>query len=304
MTRRFLVVFHPGRTETVRTASSICRRLLDAGVQPVVLAQEREALIAHAREAEVVGTFDPADAGEVELVITLGGDGTILRASELQRATDAPLLGINMGHVGFLAEAEVADVQAVVDRAVARDYAVEERLTLTVRVLDGDVVTHETWAVNEAAVEKDGSGRMIEVMLEVDGRPISAFGSDAVILATPTGSTAYSFSAGGPIVWPTADTMLMVPLGAHALFTRPLVVAPTSVMAVTIAEHSTNAAIVWCDSRRAIDLPPGGRVEVTRSAKPLRLARLTSAPFSDRLVAKFELPVQGWRQSARAKGAR
>lgn len=303
MTRRFLVVFHPDRDETVRQASSICRRLLDAGVQPVVLAEERAALIAYASEAAAVETYDPDRASDIELVMTLGGDGTILRSSELQRATDAPLLGINMGHVGFLAEAEVADVQAVVDRALAREYEVEERLTLAVRVVVDGAVVSETWAVNEAAVEKDGSGRMIEVLLEVDGRPISEFGTDTVILATPTGSTAYSFSAGGPIVWPTADAMLMVPLGAHALFTRPLVVAPTSTMAVELAASSRHAAVVWCDSRRAMALPPGGRVEVTRSATPLRLARLSNAPFSDRLVAKFQLPVQGWRASARAKSA-
>lgn len=296
--RQFLVVLHTGRPETVATAAAISARLHEAGIAVVLLDEDRAALQASFPDAHVT-SFD-ADT-DVELIITLGGDGTILRAAELQRRTGAPLLGINMGHVGFLAEAEVADVQAVVERAVSREYAVEERLTLDVRVFDGERLVHETWAVNEAAIEKDGSGRMIEVLLEVDERPISAFGTDAVILATPTGSTAYSFSAGGPIVWPTADTMLMVPLGAHALFTRPLVVAPTSTMGVTISEHSTSRAVVWCDSRRSVPLPQGSRVEVRRGAIPLRLARLTAAPFSDRLVAKFELPVRGWRGKRRAE---
>lgn len=298
--RRFLVVFHPGRDETLRTASSVCRRLVEAGVTPVLLPEERSALVAHAAEAEVVATFDADEPGDIELVVTFGGDGTILRAAELQRATGAPLLGINMGHVGFLAEAEVADVQAVVDHAVAGEYEVESRLTLDVRVIIDEVEVAQTWAVNEAAIEKHGAGRMIEALLEVDDRPISSFGTDAVLLATPTGSTAYSFSAGGPIVWPTAQVMLMVPLGAHALFTRPLVVAPESTMSVTISPHSTSEAVLWCDSRRSVDLPQGARVEARRSETPLRLARLTPAPFADRLVAKFDLPVQGWRDAARS----
>jgi NAD+ kinase len=297
--RRFLVVFHPDRDATLRTASSVCRRLVEAGVTPVLLPEERAALLAHASEADVVVAYDPASADEIELVVTLGGDGTILRAAELQRTAGAPLLGINMGHVGFLAEAEVADVQAVVDRAVAGDYDVESRLTLDVRVLIDGAEVARTWAVNEAAIEKHGAGRMIEVLLEVDGRPISSFGTDAVLLATPTGSTAYSFSAGGPIVWPTAQAMLLVPLGAHALFTRPLVVAPESTMAVTISPHSRSEAVLWCDSRRSVSLPQGARVEARRSETPLRLARLSPAPFADRLVAKFELPVQGWRDAAR-----
>ncbi|SDH21033.1 NAD kinase [Agrococcus jejuensis] len=298
--RRFLVVFHPGRDETLRTASSVCRRLVEVGVTPVLVPEERAALVAHAAEAEVVSTFDADAPGDIELVVTFGGDGTILRAAELQRLTGAPLLGINMGHVGFLAEAEVADVQAVVDHAVAGDYEVESRLTLDVRVFIDEVEVAATWAVNEAAIEKHGAGRMIEALLEVDDRPISSFGTDAVLLATPTGSTAYSFSAGGPIVWPTAQVMLMVPLGAHALFTRPLVVGPESTMSVTISPHSTSDAVLWCDSRRSVDLPQGARVEARRSETPLRLARLTPAPFADRLVAKFDLPVQGWRDAARS----
>ncbi|WAC66228.1 NAD kinase [Agrococcus sp. SL85] len=299
--RRFLLAFHPGRAEAVQTAASIAARLLDAQVTPVVLAEDRDVLLAARAGLDAVEPYAAeapaaADAGAIELVMTLGGDGTILRSAELQRATGAPLLGINLGHVGFLAEAEVADTAEVVERALHGDYEVEERLTLRIRVLVGGELVHETWAVNEAAIEKSGSGRMISTLLEIDGRPISSFGTDAVILATPTGSTAYSFSAGGPIVWPTAEAMLLVPLGAHALFTRPLVVAPTSTLAVEIAQDSTSEATLWCDSRRSFPLPQGSRVEATRDATPLRLARLSRAPFADRLVAKFHLPVEGFRR--------
>ncbi|WP_425846938.1 NAD kinase [Agrococcus sp. TSP3-2-1] len=294
--RRFLLAFHPGRAEAVESAVTIARRLLAAGVTPVVLSDDRPVLLEAEPALTAVEGWDRERRLEIELIMTLGGDGTILRAAELQRELDAPLLGINLGHVGFLAEAEVAESAEVVERALLRDYAVEQRLTLCVRVFRGDELVHETWAVNEAAIEKSGSGRMITTLLEIDSRAVSSFGTDAVLLSTPTGSTAYSFSAGGPIVWPTAEVLLLVPLGAHALFTRPLVVAPTSTMAVTIAEDSTHPAVLWCDSRRSFDLPQGSRVEATRDAKPLRLARLSKAPFADRLVAKFHLPVEGFRR--------
>lgn len=295
--RRFLLAFHPGRAEAVETAATIARRLLAEGVVPVVPADDRAVLLAQGDDlGGVVALGEREDEPAIELLMTLGGDGTILRAAELQRRTGAPLLGINLGHVGFLAEAEVADTEEVVERAIRGDYEVESRLTLCVRVFDGDRLVHETWAINEAAIEKSGSGRMITTLLEIDGRPISSFGCDAVLLATPTGSTAYSFSAGGPIVWPTAEALLLVPLGAHALFTRPLVTAPTATLAVTIAPDSTSSAMLWCDSRRSFPLPQGSRIEATRDATPLRLARLSRAPFADRLVAKFHLPVEGFRR--------
>lgn len=290
--RRFLIAFHSGRADSVTMAATICRRLQAAGIEPLVLRADRPALLAAAPELETVGEY--AD-GHIDIILTLGGDGTILRAAELQRSTGAPLLGINMGHVGFLAEAEVRDVDAVIERAVSGDYTVEERTVLDVQVVVEGEEVYRTWAVNEAAIEKVDSGRMIEVMLEIDDRPISSFGTDAVILATPTGSTAYSFSAGGPIVWPEADVMLMVPLGAHALFTRPLVVGPRSRMTVRIADHSVDGATLWCDSRRTFELPQGAEVHATRDTQPLRFARLSHAPFADRLVAKFDLPVEGWR---------
>jgi len=294
--RRFLLAFHPGREEAVATAASIAARLLAAGVIPVVLAEDRDVLLDGRHGLEEVEPHAHGEALDVELIMTLGGDGTILRAAELQREIGAPLLGINLGHVGFLAEAEVAETAEVVERALLRDYEVEERLTLCVRVFEHGELVHETWAVNEAAIEKVGAGRMITTLLEIDRRPISSFGTDAVILATPTGSTAYSFSAGGPIVWPTAEVLLLVPLGAHALFTRPLVVAPTSTLAVTIADDSTSTAMLWCDSRRSFPLTQGSRIEATRDSRPLRLARLSRAPFADRLVAKFHPPVEGFRR--------
>jgi NAD+ kinase len=233
-----------------------------------------------------------------ELVVVLGGDGTILRGAELARPYDVPLLGVNLGHVGFLAEAEVEEVSRVVRAVVDRTWTVEERTTLDVLVtLDGATIAR-TWALNEASVEKVSRERMLEVLVEVDDRPLSRWGCDGVVAATPTGSTAYAFSAGGPVVWPEVEALLVVPISAHALFSRPLVVSPASRIAVEVL--STNVGgVLWCDGRRLVELPPGARVEVTRHAIPVRLARVQAAPFTDRLVAKFGLPVAGGRGTRR-----
>ena len=196
-----------------------------------------------------------------------------------------------------LAEAEYEDLESTIEAIVGCRYSIEDRLTLDVTVQrDGEVVAR-TWALNEASVEKAARERMIEVVVEVDGRPLSRWGCDGVVCATPTGSTAYNFSAGGPIVWPWVEALLMVPISAHALFARPLVVAPSSVLAVEVLARTDGYGVLWADGRRAFDLPPGARIEVRRCDTPVRLVRLHEAPFTDRLVAKFGLPVEGWRGS-------
>ncbi|HEY3438138.1 MAG TPA: NAD kinase, partial [Actinotalea sp.] len=202
------------------------------------------------------------------------------------------------GHVGFLAESEREDIDEAVRRIAAGAYDVEERRTVDVRVMrpGGDVEVG--WALNEATVEKSDRARMVEVVVEVDGRPLSSFGCDGVVMATSTGSTAHAFSAGGPVVWPDVDAMLLVPVSAHALFSRPLVVGPTSVLAVEVVTRSPTSAVLTYDGRRKSDLPVGTRVEVRRGTVPVRLARLSHAPFTDRLVTRFALPVSGWRGRA------
>jgi NAD+ kinase len=255
---------------------------------------EDEAPALDLADVDVVPLTDEAAEG-CEVVVVFGGDGTLLRAAELARATTTPLLGVNLGHVGFLAEAERDALDATVDKVVARSYFVEERMTLDVTVsTDGEVVGRG-WALNEASVEKASRERMLELVAEVDGRPLSRWGCDGVVMATPTGSTAYAFSAGGPVVWPEVAALLLVPISPHALFSRPLVVSPDSVLAVEVLTAGRGAGVLWCDGRRTMDLPPGARIEARRGSRPVRLARLHSAPFTDRLVAKFDLPVRGWR---------
>lgn len=316
MSRRVMLVTHPTRPDVPQLARAFEERLADQGID-VVVVPEVEATSQIERKDADDGSADPGvspesrvatksplppdvDATGCELVVVFGGDGTILRGAEVARPAGVPLLGVNMGRVGFLAEAERDDVEHIVTRIAERDYHVERRMTLEVDVLhEGRVVAHN-WALNEASVEKAARARMLELAVEVDGRPLSTWGCDGVVISTPTGSTAYAFSGGGPILWPDVEALLVVPISAHALFARPVVLGPDTHLAVEVVPHSYVTGVMWCDGRRAIDLPPGARVEVRRSQTPVRIARLTHAPFTDRLVHKFELPVTGWRGPAAA----
>ncbi|MEU4208191.1 NAD kinase [Rothia terrae] len=301
MSRKILVFAHTGREDARDAARTVCRQLVEAGLIPVM---EREDLAIlqsgwdNCVPVEVVS--ETVALVDIELGIVLGGDGSILRAAEKIRHTDIPLVGVNLGHVGFLAEAEEYDLTETVENIVNEKYTVEERMAIDVHVWEGHRKILTDWALNEASVEKGNREKMLEVAIEVDRRPLSTFGCDGVVFATPTGSTAYAFSGGGPVVWPTVDAMLLVPLSAHALFARPLVTAPGSMMAVEILPHNRVGGVLWCDGRRTRDLKPGTRVEIVRSRKPVRLARMHPAPFSERLVRKFELPTTGWRGPSNA----
>jgi NAD+ kinase len=296
-TRRVLMIAHTGRDEAREVGRAFAKALTAHGIVVRLLAPEASDLGLEPADGQLIEVADAEDAASAgcELVLVIGGDGTILRAAEISRAARTPVLGVNLGHVGFLAEAEHDDLESTIDAIVHRRYTSEDRLTIDVTVhRDGEIVARN-WALNEASVEKAARQRMLEVVVEVDGRPLSRWGCDGVVCATPTGSTAYNFSAGGPVVWPGVEALLMVPISAHALFARPLVVAPTSVLAVEVLARTEGAGVLWCDGRRAVDLPPGARIEVRRGASPVRLVRLHEAPFTDRLVAKFGLPVAGWR---------
>jgi NAD+ kinase len=229
-----------------------------------------------------------------EIAIVLGGDGTFLRAAESARLAGVPLLGVNLGHVGFLAETELDALEATVAAVADRRYLVEQRLTLDVTAtLDGEVIASD-WALNEVSVEKSAREKMLEVAVSVDERPLLRFGCDGVICATPTGSTAYAFSVGGPIVWPNVEAMLVVPNAAHALFDRPLVVAPDSVIRLDLLRPD-HPGVMSCDGRRSHDLPPGSQLRVERGERPILIARPHPTPFGERLVAKFQLPVRSFR---------
>jgi len=332
--RYVLLVTHTGRAEAKIAARKVALWLSEAGIGVRVLAGDVDG-IEFGTTARVF--TDPAQAVlDCELVVVLGGDGTLLRGAELARQADIPLLGVNFGRVGFLAEAELEDLHEVVERISDQRYAVEERMTLDVEITAGGELFARAWALNEVTVEKRSWGRMLEVLVEIDGRPLSRWGCDGVVCATPTGSTAYAFSAGGPVVWPEVEALMLVPISAHALFARPLVVGPSSVVTIQVLDDAVRnqtaqqgsdwdqeqdleyvrdlnqtqtqtlelrtgavdgigSGVLSCDGHRIIELPPGASFEVRRGTRPVRLARLRDAPFTDRLVAKFALPVDGWR---------
>jgi NAD+ kinase len=291
VTRSVIVLTHTGRRATADAARRAVRRLQDAGVEVRVLADEAAEL---GLEDVRVCDGDAGAADGAELVLVLGGDGTILRAAELARHSAVPLLGVNLGRVGFLAEAEFEDLDDTVAHVLDRSYTVERRTTLDVDVvIDGERVDRG-WALNECSVEKAARERMLEVVLEVDGRPLSRWGCDGVVAATPTGSTAYAFSGGGPVVWPTVEALLVVPISAHALFARPLVTGRDTVVALEVLPSGVEA-VVSCDGRRSRALPHGARVEIRTGADPVLLARTRGRTFTDTLVRKFALPVEGWR---------
>lgn len=295
--RAVLLVTNSRREEVRAFAVEMSRALQSAGISVRMGTDEIEEF--RERAGSAIPEWTPVDTGEhgadgCELVVVLGGDGAILRGAERARGSGVPLLGINLGTVGFLAEAEREDADDVVRAVVRRDWQVEERTTLdiAVHVLGGE--TYRTWALNDVSIEKAAREHMVEILVEIDARPVSRWGCDGVVCSTPTGSTAYAFSAGGPVVWPEVEALVVVPISAHALFARPLVVSPSSTIALELPDPAATA-VMWADGRRSFDLPGLARVEVRRSSDPVRLARLHRGPFADRLVAKFDLPVQGWR---------
>lgn len=295
--RAVLLVTNSRRDEVREFAVAVTRALHDAGIDVRMGSDEiREFRDRGGDQSASWIPIDPDEHGadDCELVIVLGGDGAILRGAERARSAGVPLLGINLGRVGFLAEAEREDADEVVRAIVERNWQTEERTALDVSMHVGGAEVFRTWALNDVSIEKAAREHMVEILVEIDGRPVSRWGCDGVVCATPTGSTAYAFSAGGPVVWPEVEALLVVPISAHALFSRPLVVSPASVIALELPDPATEA-VLWADGRRSIDVPAHARVEVRRHADPVRLARLHRGPFADRLVAKFDLPVEGWR---------
>ena len=290
--RRMLLVAHTGRSDVDITARKVASTLADAGID--LLASEGERRELGLNPFEPTDETPGADSQSIEMVLAIGGDGTLLRAAEQARPLSAPILGINLGRVGFLTEVDLDDLDEALQAIVDQRYRVSSRMTVQVRVEhDGEFITGG-WALNEISVEKGSRERILDVVVEVDGHGVSAYGCDGVLCATPTGSTAYTFSAGGPVLWPGVDALLIAPSNAHALFARSLVVSPESTVTVHI-DPGGPAGILVCDGRRAHEIPPGSRVHVCKGERPVMLVRLNQQTFTDRLVRKFKLPVHGWR---------
>jgi NAD+ kinase len=276
--RSALLVVHPTRKEALDTADIFINELKKSGFHIY-------------SNIELTGTELFRAGANVEIAIVLGGDGTILRAAELVRGQSTPILGINLGHVGFLAEVEKLSNAEILKAIIAKDYKEEDRMILNYKVLREDKEIASGWALNEVTIERNDH-QMIEVLAQIDHRPLSRWGCDAVICATPTGSTAYAFSAGGPVVWPEVNALVLLPLAAHALFSRPMVVAPSSEIVIDLESESAD---LNADGLRLIKLKLNDRVILTSDKEVIHLAHIKSTNFADRLVAKFKLPVEGWR---------
>lgn len=288
-TRIVAALLHPQRDEAVAAASRFTRAMSAAGVHVVTLARDVERLAQRVPGIEIEALADQ----RIELLVVFGGDGSVLAAAEWAHPRRIPLLGVNLGHVGFLAELEPSDIEALSRTVIERDYTVEQRLVLHVSVGSaGRKSRWEGFAVNEVSLEKRSRQKMINVLASVDQHPLSRWGCDGVLVSTPTGSTAYAFSAGGPVVWPDVKGILLVPLSAHALYDRPMVLSPAS--EVTMELSDTSRAVIWCDGRRTLDVEPCETIHVSTDPIPLMIARMTDSPFTTRLVRKFALPVQGW----------
>lgn len=269
--RAILLLVNASREEAKGAAETISKILVAAGIK----------------------IYTPADSDipHVEVVLVLGGDGTILRGAEIALKENIPLLGINLGHVGFMAEVEAFTFEKVAQAVIDKDYVLDPRMLLTFQVKREKKIIEQGWALNEISIERK-STTMAELFVQIDDRPLSRWGCDGIICATPTGSTAYAFSAGGPVLWPEVQAMVLLPIAAHALFAKPMVIAPTSTIGITI--ESSDASLS-ADALRKIELQKNDHIEITKNSNQVILAHLKSTIFTDRLVAKFKLPIEGWR---------
>ena len=295
--RIVLLVPHTRREGNIASANRATELLLEAGLTVRLLGDRDVPFTDNYPALASLDTVEPRPeaAKDCEIVLVLGGDGTFLGAAGMAREQDVPVLGINLGHIGFLAEWEEDSLETAIRRVIDRNYKVVDRMTIDITVHDSNNdLVGESWALNEASLENIDRSGVLDAILEVDFRPVSSFGCDGVLISTPTGSTAYAFSAGGPILWPELDAILVVPNNAHALFTTPLVVSPESTVAVESLITTTHGKVV-ADGIRQVDMPPGSRLEVVHGHRPVRLVRLDDSPFTDRLVRKLHLPVNGWR---------
>lgn len=285
MQRRVLILLHPKRESALTTALEIGRGLAAAGI-----AVEHH-LSSDGPGVPEITRYAGRSIKDFELILVLGGDGTMLRSAELSYGSKIPILGINIGHMGFLAEVERPTNNEVVRAIVAKDFVYEERMSISFEIIRHGEVIDSGWALNEIVIEKESS-QMVELFVSVDDRPLSLWNCDGVLCATPTGSTAYAFSAGGPVVWPDVDALVLLPLAAHALFAKPMVLSPKSEISISVrSENATLSA----DGFRNKPLIENDIIKITRDSHSFTLARMTSAPFTNRLVAKFQLPVSGWR---------
>jgi len=280
--RAAVLVVNPSRTEAVEAASTLAELLLKADFELFTISDITISGVTNSSADKL-----PA----VEIAVVLGGDGTILRGAELTRERNIPLLGINIGHVGFMAEVIRPEISTLAKTVIDKSYGLDSRMVLAYEVIRSGKVIDTGWALNEVTVERQHN-TMVELFVQIDGRPLSRWGCDGLIASTPTGSTAYAFSAGGPVLWPEVEALVLLPISAHALFARPMVISPKSEIVVQI---ESDEALLSADALRKFPLIIGDQVRITRDSSKILLSHIVNTTFTDRIVAKFKLPIEGWR---------
>lgn len=279
-------VVHGGRPEAMATAARAAQHLHAAGVG-VDLADSDLDEVPTWPGTEVVPHAQFAD--RIAVAVSFGGDGTFLRAAHRCRDAGVPVVGVNHGRVGFLAEVEPDTVEQAVDALVAGGWRVEERMTIDAEVRAPDGTTLATaWALNDVSVEKTARQRLLLMRVQVGDEPFAEVPADAIVLSTPTGSTAYALSAGGPILSPRVEATLVVPVAPHSLFDRTLVVAPDEVVRVDVLPDQA-PAVLSVDGRDPVHVPAGGAVLARGGARPVRLVRLDPPDFYRLVRRKFSL---------------
>lgn len=263
------LVVHEGREPAVAAASAIREGLVVDGVS-------------------IVGPSDGTPGGRLDLVVSVGGDGTFLRAAHAAAAADCPVVGVKVGRLGFLTEVEPEAALDLIRRALVGDVLIERRLAVTATPADGAAFDPQ-WALNEIMVEKRARHRLVRLALEVDGDYVTTLSADGVVVATPTGSTAYSFSARGPIVSPDVPCLVVTPVAVHMVFDRSFVLNDRQV--VTLEVVGDEPGLLSADGRESVELPVGGRVRIGAADRPARLVRRDdAASFLTRVREKFDLP--------------
>ncbi len=282
--KRAGIFLHGDRSEAGTIGRWLAVELRKRGVEPYALVADA------ARLGEGVGALDEAGFGSgLDIVFVLGGDGTLLRAGAMAVPSGVPLLGVNLGRLGFLAEVERGELEGALDRICADGFEIEERMTLVGEVVVAGTATERFVALNEIIVSKVTAGRLVKLAASIGGEPFTTFAADGLIVATPTGSTAYSFSAHGPVVSPRLDCLILTPVSPHMLFDRALVVSPSEQVVITVLPDPDIVSLS-IDGRKEVELGAGAEVRARAGDRRLKLAKVEGAPFWRLVRSKFRLP--------------
>jgi NAD+ kinase len=263
------VVGHRGYDGLAEILGTVFRLAPELGLHPLL-----EPPLLDGSRADALTADAPLDA-----LITLGGDGTLLRGARLLGERVVPILGINLGRLGFLTAAGPEDHEDAIRRLAAGDYRADPRMALEARVVDGNGHARHTWtALNDVVLHKGGFARVLHLAVEADGDTVGTYAADGVVFSTPTGSTAYSLSAGGPVIHPSLDSILVTPISPHTLGMRPLLLAPSANLAVH-AQDGPEELLVTVDGQVGATLSPHERLAVCRAPHPVCIVRFPGTTF-------------------------